>query len=135
MIVKFTFEDLPSERSYVTVNAGNPALPETVFSGYSAYTRRGIASVPELASRLLTTLPVERIFSPSEPSPTVFHIQGTTRMGTDPATSIVDRHLVHHRVRNLVVLGSGAFPTGPPANPTLTLSALSLWSAAHVLGS
>jgi choline dehydrogenase-like flavoprotein len=135
MTVKFTFEDLPSERSFVSLNTENPMLPETVFAGYSDYAQRGIATVPEMASKLLATLPVERVSSTSEPDPTVFHIQGTTRMGDDPATSIVDRHLIHHQIRNLVVLGSGAFPSGPPANPTLTLSALSLWSAAHVLGS
>ena len=42
---------------------------------------------------------------------------------------------VHHRVRNLVILGSGVFPTGSPANPTLTVTALSLWSANHLFGS
>ena len=47
-------------------------------------------------------------------------------MGTDPRRSIVDRGLVHHQVRNLLVLGGGAFPTSSPVNPTLTLSALSL---------
>ncbi len=57
------------------------------------------------------------------------HIQGTTPMGDDPGASVVDRHLVHHRVRNLLVLGSSTFPTCPPANPTLTIAALSLWSA------
>jgi choline dehydrogenase-like flavoprotein len=51
-------------------------------------------------------------------------------MGDDPATSVIDRHLIHHTARNLIVLGSGAFPVGGPANPTLTLAALSLWSAA-----
>jgi choline dehydrogenase-like flavoprotein len=55
-------------------------------------------------------------------------------MGDDPATSVIDRHLIHHTVRNLVVLGSGAFPTGSPANPTLTLAALSLWAAEHLFG-
>ena len=61
------------------------------------------------------------------------HIQGTTPMGDDPATSVVDRHLLHHRVRNLLVLGSSTFPTCPPANPTLTIAALSLWSARHLM--
>ena len=46
-------------------------------------------------------------------------------MGNDPATSVVDRQMVHHRVRNLVVLGGSAFPTGSPSNPSLTISALS----------
>jgi len=50
-------------------------------------------------------------------------------MGNDPESSVVDRHLVHHQVRNLMVLGGSAFPTCSPANPTLTLSALSLWAA------
>ena len=57
------------------------------------------------------------------------HIQGTTRMGQDPADSVVDRDLRHHAIRNLVVLGSGTFPTCPAANPTLTLSALAMRAA------
>jgi choline dehydrogenase-like flavoprotein len=55
-------------------------------------------------------------------------------MGDDPETSVVDRHLIHHQVRNLLVLGGSAFPTSSPANPTLTLSALSLWAADHLIG-
>lgn len=61
------------------------------------------------------------------------HILGTTVMGTDPAVSVLDPDLVHHVVRNLVVLGSGAFPTAAPANPTLTLVALALRSADRIL--
>jgi choline dehydrogenase-like flavoprotein len=55
-------------------------------------------------------------------------------MGDDPATSIVDKHLVHHQIRNLAVLGSSVFPSCAPANPTMTLNALSLFSAEHLLG-
>lgn len=55
-------------------------------------------------------------------------------MGEDPEQSIVDRYLVHHQIRNLVILGSGVFPTASPANPTLTLSALSLWTAKNMFG-
>jgi choline dehydrogenase-like flavoprotein len=42
---------------------------------------------------------------------------------------VVDKHLLHHQYRNLFVLGSGSFTTYTPANPTLTLSALSLLAA------
>jgi choline dehydrogenase-like flavoprotein len=42
---------------------------------------------------------------------------------------VVDKSLVHHKYRNVLVLGSGSFPTITPANPTLTLSALSLMAA------
>jgi len=55
-------------------------------------------------------------------------------MGEDPATSVVDRYLMHHHYRNLLVLGASAFPAAAPAYPTLTVCALSLWAADHVLG-
>jgi len=40
---------------------------------------------------------------------------------------------VHHAVRNLVVVGSSVFPTGPCANPSLTVAAMSLRSAERVV--
>ena len=133
MILKMVFEDLPDERNYVAVSADDPRKPETVYVGHSDYTQRAIDRLPAAMEQLLRPLPVERIWVSPKVEATEYHIQGTTIMGDDPATSIVDRHLVHHQLRNLVVLGSGVFPTGAPANPTLTLSALALWSADHVL--
>lgn len=50
-------------------------------------------------------------------------------MGLDPSNSVVDVRQIHHRLRNLVVVGSSVFPTCPPANPSLTVAALSLRSA------
>lgn len=55
-----------------------------------------------------------------------FHHMGTTRMGTDPATSVVDPDGRVHGYDNLYVAGSSVFPTGGWANPTLTILALAL---------
>jgi choline dehydrogenase-like flavoprotein len=54
------------------------------------------------------------------------HHIGTTRMGTDERTSVVNAECQVHSVRNLFVAGSAVFPTSSQANPTLTLIALSL---------
>jgi choline dehydrogenase-like flavoprotein len=125
------FEDLPSERNYVTVSKADPTTPETVFEGYSEYAQRSVDALPAILPKMLESLPVEYT-TIDKPVDTTGHIQGTTVMGDDPTTSVIDRYLVHHRVRNLVVLGSGAFPSCPPAMPTLTLSALSLWASKHL---
>jgi choline dehydrogenase-like flavoprotein len=60
------------------------------------------------------------------------HIMGTYVMGSDPRTSVVDPDLVSHDHRNLVLEGSGVFPTSGTANPTLTLAALALRSVATI---
>jgi choline dehydrogenase-like flavoprotein len=57
------------------------------------------------------------------------HIMGTTRMGSNPATSVVDREQRSWDHPNLFCLGSGTFVTSGTANPTLTLAALALWAA------
>ena len=48
-----------------------------------------------------------------------YHQVGTTRMGDDPATSVVDRDLKVHGVENLWVASSSVFPTTGQANSTL----------------
>jgi choline dehydrogenase-like flavoprotein len=131
--LKFLFEDLPTRHNYVRPSLDNPDLPETVYLNHSDYAQRGIDKLPEKLPEILRPLPVEKITLSPKLTPTENHILGTTVMGNDPANSIVDRHLIHHQIRNLIVLGSGVFPTSSPANPTLTLSALSLWSAHHLL--
>ncbi|TIQ72807.1 MAG: hypothetical protein E5X44_35190, partial [Mesorhizobium sp.] len=60
------------------------------------------------------------------------HIMGTTVMGNDPKTSIVDANCMAHSHKNLLVASSAVFPTGAAANPTLTLCALSLRLAEYL---
>lgn len=60
------------------------------------------------------------------------HHIGTTRMGVDPRTSVVDANARVHDVANLFIAGSAVFPTSGQANPTLTLLALALRLADHL---
>jgi choline dehydrogenase-like flavoprotein len=132
--MRFMFDELPREDNTVGVYAPNPRLAVAEFRGYSDYAQRGVDLVPKMVDKLAAALPIERIVSISL-GRTTAHIQGTVVMGDDAATSIVDRHLVHHQYRNLLVLGASAFPTATPAYPTLTVSALSLWAADHLFAS
>jgi choline dehydrogenase-like flavoprotein len=52
------------------------------------------------------------------------HHMGATRMGRDPATSVVDADCRTHEVRNLYIAGASVFTTGGDSNPTLTIVAL-----------
>jgi len=61
------------------------------------------------------------------------HVMGTTQMGDDPATSVVDAEGRSHDIPNLWIAGSSLFPTAGTANPTLTLAALALRTAAAML--
>ena len=56
----------------------------------------------------------------------VGHVLGTTRMGDDPAASVVDRWCRAHDVANLYVIDGGVFVTGGSANPTATIMANAL---------
>jgi choline dehydrogenase-like flavoprotein len=60
------------------------------------------------------------------------HPSCTTRMGTDPATSVVDTNAMVHGVDGLFVAGSSVFPTGGHVNPTLMLLTLAIRLADHL---
>jgi len=74
---------------------------------------------------------VRTVGGPSDPL-LLSHRAGTTRMGTDPADSVVDPDLGVHGLSNLYVSSSGVFVTEGAANPTLTIAALALRLADHV---
>ena len=57
------------------------------------------------------------------------HNTGGAIMGTDPATSAVNRYLQSWDVPNLFVFGASAFPQNPGYNPTGTIGALTYWAA------
>ena len=61
-----------------------------------------------------------------------FHHMGTTRLGTDPKSSVVDPNGQVHGVDGLFVTGSSVFPIAGFANPTLTIAALAIRLGDHL---
>lgn len=60
------------------------------------------------------------------------HHCGTTRMGHDFETSVVDSNCRAHKFKNLYLHGSSVFPTNGWMNPTLTIVALAYRLGAHI---
>jgi gluconate 2-dehydrogenase alpha chain len=61
------------------------------------------------------------------------HAYGTTRMGHDPATSVVDKWCMAHEVPNLAILGGSTFPSSTGYNPTNTIEALAWRTGDHIV--
>jgi glucose dehydrogenase len=84
------------------------------------------------------TLKVDSVRSAQQGTPNIFiregwagagHLMGTHRMGSHPATSVVDATQKAHGHPNLYLLGSGNWSSYATGNPTLTIAALALWAA------
>jgi len=119
-----TAEDLPQAGNYVSTS-DRDGIPLVFHTGASDYASNGIKRALSALPELLRPLPVESIGKVNWRK-TESHIQGTTPMGNDPASSEVDHRLIHHKYRNLVIVGSSVFPGCPTANPSLTVAALAL---------
>jgi len=54
-------------------------------------------------------------------------------MGFDKTKAVVDSDCRSHDHRNLYIIGGSVFPSCGTANPTLTIAALALRAANHIL--
>lgn len=127
LYLKLIADDLPDANNRVVLENDEPVIH---WSGHSAYARAGLdAALEGLPGALPFDVESMKI---REWHQGQAHIQGTTRMGATAETGVVDATLRTHEVRNLFALGSGVFPACSPANPTLTLSALSLLAARSI---
>lgn len=61
-----------------------------------------------------------------------FHLLGSCRMGTDPATSVVNASHRAHDVPNLFLVDGSSFVTGGRGQPTMTIQALAFRAAEHI---
>jgi glucose dehydrogenase len=127
-------DQLPDERNRVALDPGETdyfgqPIPLVTY-GFDDYTRRALNHAAEVQRGILDAVGAREISEPEQWWPG--HHMGTTRMGSDPATSVVDRNLRTHDVPNLYLVTTGDFVTGGVANPTLTLSALALRLGDHL---
>lgn len=119
-------EDLPDPESRVLWKDGGVVLD---------WRRTNVAAHDLLVKRLARMMrragwPVvlSRGFPKSKPS----HQCGTARMGSDPATSVVDADLRAHDLDNLWVVDASVLPTSAAVNPSLTVAALALRAGDHI---
>jgi choline dehydrogenase-like flavoprotein len=62
----------------------------------------------------------------------IIHEVGTTRMGNDPRTSVVNGNCQAHDVKNLFIADGGPFVTNADKNVTWTILALSMRTAEYI---
>ncbi|MGB7087578.1 MAG: GMC family oxidoreductase [Phormidesmis sp.] len=67
------------------------------------------------------------------PTQVVGYQCGTARMGTDPATSVLDVNCRTHEIDNLYVVDSSFFPSCASVSPALTIMANALRVAEHLI--
>jgi choline dehydrogenase-like flavoprotein len=85
------------------------------------------------AGHATTSVPLHAYFKKRIPLEGVGHQNGTCRMGTDTATSVLDPHCKAHDLDNLYVVDASCFVSASAVNPSLTIIANAIRVADHLL--
>jgi glucose dehydrogenase len=153
----FLVEQSPDDTNTVTLARGitdhlGLERPQINYN-LSEYTKRGLAAARTTATAIFNTMGAKEFTTPPDQinadDPSSFqwppseatrikyfgagHIVGTYRMGTNANYSVVNDMQRSWDHDNLYLVGSGTFPTVATANPTLTIAALCLRTADHIL--
>ncbi len=122
-------EDLPNPESRVTLHHGQIRL-DWKRSNWQAHLDL-VARLRRLLRRAGYPVVLSRAFDRRTPS----HQCGTARMGADPARSVVDPFCRAYDHRNLFIVDASVLPSSAAVNPALTIAALALRAARHILQS
>jgi choline dehydrogenase-like flavoprotein len=93
-------------------------------------TFRGI--IQELGGTPLSPMPSKEHGYGIEAGGRIIHELGVTRMGNDPASSVLNKNCQAHEVKNLFVADGGPFVSQADKNPTWTILALSMRTAQYI---
>ena len=130
-------EDLPEESNCVELDGcavdsdGVPAA--AVRYTPSENTRRLLAFNVKKAKESMRVAGAHSVEVSNKKAFPGWHLMGTTVMGAEPGTSVVDPHGIAHDVPNLAMVGSSVFVTAGAVNPTATIAALAHRLVDHLL--
>ncbi len=120
-------EDLPNPESRVMLRDGQIVL-KWERSNWAAHAALN-AKLKAVLKKAGWPVVLTKTFEKRTPS----HQCGTARMGHDPASSVVNPQCRAHDLENLFVCDASVLPTSGAANPSLTVAAIALRTARHIL--
>jgi glucose dehydrogenase len=120
-------ETLPDRNNRITLdphNRDSAGIPRPkIYFRSDAYTRKGLDNARAVNERIFAALGATAVRS-NQPYLSNAIIAGTTRMGANPKTSVVDQNLRTHDHPNLYIVGPSTHVTAPVNAPSLTVTAL-----------
>ncbi|HEU4564388.1 MAG TPA: GMC family oxidoreductase, partial [Gemmatimonadaceae bacterium] len=90
------------------------------------------ALIAEMGGEVFSPMPTAEEGYGIAPGGRIIHELGTTRMGNDPRTSVLNANCQAHDVKNLFVADGGPFVSQADKNPTWTIMALAWRTADHI---
>lgn len=120
-------EDLPDPDSRVTVK-GDDIVLDWKRSNWETHLAL-VAKLKVTLKRAGFPVVLSKAFDRETPS----HQCGTTRIGGDPTTSVCDTFGRTHDHPNLYICDASLLPTSAAVNPSLTIAALALRQADHLI--
>ena len=122
-----TSEDLPDKNNRVMIKDGKLYLhyTENNLEGHRRLEKK-LRYALEHAGCKNHLLPNHIYLGKKIPIAGVAHQCGTTVMGDDPNTSVLNTYCRSHEVDNLFVVDGGFFPSSAAVNPALTVMAMAL---------
>jgi choline dehydrogenase-like flavoprotein len=134
--VLLNVEQSPHPENRVMLSARRDSLGVLLPALHWSWRADDHARLERLRARVATELEVVgavTIDRAAPPDPNAHHHAGTTRMHDDPSHGVTDRHGRVHGTENVYVAGASSFPTAGFVNPVLTIVALSVRLARHLL--
>jgi len=135
-------ESLPNKKTYIDLDPEKTDAHGLALARIHSYLEdndlKRLRFMAKMARQILSAAGVEEIIE--EYSSYDFfnstHVFGGARMGNDPASSVTNAHGRSHRWKKLYITDASIFPSsGAGESPSLTIQALAIRTAEHIVSS